>query len=267
MRILGMLLLIAGGVYAPPVFSAELPVWAKNQAHYARILNPIAAQVMAWIDRQQIDSQQVILLENAELLQTDDSHFRFELDTEHHAPKQLNRKTTRFDFIASHGDMPRLEHVKPIIVEQIDQNQVRFYNPKTQLYYRARELAYWWLAHLDGVDDARDQVAVSSWIENAKFESERLTTIETTTTKDTPTLTQGGHLLRTLTIEPNDQAKHYQLRLLIDWQGMLGNGKIGIASLEHIISIRQSDDGALIVERIVEHIRLPSLEPWTKILC
>jgi len=118
-----LLCIVGGVVFTSPAFSAELPDWAKNQKHYARILNPIAGQVMAWIDQQQIDNQQAISLENADLLQIDNSNFRFELDTKHHAPKLYTIKTIRFDFVVNGSSIPRLATTQTNVVEQVSQNQ------------------------------------------------------------------------------------------------------------------------------------------------
>jgi hypothetical protein len=268
-RTLVFLLSIVGGViFAPSTFSAELPDWAQNQNHYARILNPIAAQVMAWIEQQQIDSKQAISLISADLLQIDNSHFRFELGTKHHSPKQQTTKTTRFNFIANETSSPQLETNQTSIVEQVNQSRASPFNNNGPLYYRARELAYWWLAHLDGVNNAHKQNALSPWINKASFKSERTQKHNAISTAMQPEISKsGGHLLRSIKIVPTAQTNQYELRLFVDWQGTLVNGKSGIANLEHIMFARLLDDGTFIVERIVEHVHLPSLEPWTKILC
>lgn len=266
MRILTFLMVLVGGAVSPSAFAVELPDWAQNQAHYAQTLNPIAAQVMQWTDQQQTSKSQVIKFDNADLVKTGPDQFRFELVADYLQSKQQLLKTTHFYFTTHENLIPTLTSIQSEVIKSNTVDQASSVNHKTQqLHYRAREIAYLWLAHLDGITDAHTQVSLAKWIENASFT--RAKTDQQFHAIDAPSLSNGGHLLRTIKIEPTGQNNQYTLKLNIDWQGKLTNGKTGIASMEHIMFAHLNNDGAIIVERIIEHSRLPSLAPWTKILC
>ena len=267
-----LLLVLAGGLVTLPAFSGELPEWAKDQQHYARILNPIAAKVMNWLDKEQISTGKSISLKDASLNKTGENQFDFILEKQLSGAEPSTLITT-FVFVINEGALPHLTATNSRVVDvpaQItsqapllassqslnsdDQNMDR-------LIYRSREVAYWWLAHLDGVAHARDQAAISNWINQVSIQS----------TANQPTVAgvegNGGHLLRTLTIKREEQSSQFELRLMIDWKGKLANGKPGLARLEHILTGQILDDGSLMIERIVENALLPDLQPWTNILC
>lgn len=278
MRMIRLLLfiLIGGGVTLPAL-SGELPEWAEDQQHYARILNPIAAKVMRWLDKEQISTGKSIALKDASLDKISEHHFRFILGNQLNGAEPSDMIITSFDFTLKNGALPYLEAVSSTVEQYPDQISLQSSSqPLAQgllqtissedalierLSYRSREAAYWWLAHLDGVTDARNQAAIVDWIDQVSIHS----------TADQPTLAgvegAGGHLLRTLTLHSGKKAGQYEIRLMIDWKGRLANGKPGLARLEHILSGRLLDDGSLIIERIVENALLPDLQPWTKILC
>lgn len=269
-RFICLLTLIIEGAYAPSVFSKELPHWAQNQHHYANILNPIAAQVMGWVELNQQKNNTMIVLTKAGLTHINNDHYQFDLTTTHTSKSVTTSKQTRFIFQSDQHLTPSLQSIDSKAIKQFNAPKLAPTPSKnTLLYYRARELAYWWLAHLDGHKKARLQGALTPWINKATFQSTRHQNTQKKRSALLPDIPNfGGHLLRQINIEPSHQAENqFKIHLLIDWQGTFKNGKTGIANLEHILIARLLDDGTLLITRITESTHLPSLEPWTKILC
>lgn len=126
MRTLVLLLGIVGGAFiASPANSEGLPGWARSQSHYARILNPIAAQVMSWVDAQQVEDTQEIWLKSADLLQITPSHYRFELGVKQGEQLRQSINTIDFDFHAIEGQIPQ---------EMVMEVNMSHYNQHANLY-------------------------------------------------------------------------------------------------------------------------------------
>lgn len=257
-----ILLSMAGGLLNPLVMAQnELPVWAKNQRHYARTLNPIAAQVMQWVEQQRLTTGRRILLKKADLQAIDAQYVQFILTSQHDGASNTKEYRTRFDFSVGSGlNLPAsMEAVKSILNREIEQPGDAIIQPQEneQLIYQARVLAYWWLANLDGIDTSES------------FPEMNAINLQRTDGKAAMNSFQrnGGHLLRSIKIATEEAKDKVKIELIVDWKGKLVNGKSAIARFKQTVYARLQKDGSLKIERIVEQPLLPTDKPWVKLLC
>ena len=142
-----------------------------------------------------------------------------------------------------------------------------------QQYYKSREFAYAWLAYMDGVKAMGSQINIDHWIDKANY-SVKIGSFEldekvgSALPKRNQYLGIGGHLLRSVTAKEVDgRPHHFELDIIIDWEGTDPSSISAIAKINQVIQYKLEEDGTLIVLSIKEKHLLPDLQTWQKLLC
>ena len=166
---------------------------------------------------------------------------------------------------------------KPVIInivtDKTEQAKIVSTVKFNRSYYKAREFAYAWLAHLDGVGEMTSVIHAEKWLDNASYSmkiggDEVEGKISATLAKRKQYLAKGGHLLRSLEVkELNNKSNVFMLDLIIEWEGVNHKGKPVQAKIHQEIEYRIQDNNAWQVISIKEKHLLPDNESWVRLLC
>ncbi len=190
--------------------------------------------------------------------------------------KKYQTKVINEVFLFQISDSSRPEIRKITRLSSKPENDTTDSNPASAFqheYYKSREIAYAWLAYMDGANSMGSQINIDHWLDSANY-SVKIGSFELderlvySLQKRNQHLGKGGHLLRSVTANKIEgKPNHFELDLIIDWKGTTSDGKPSLAKINQLIQYKLQDDGSLMVLAINEKHLLPDMEPWQKLLC
>ena len=137
-------------------------------------------------------------------------------------------------------------------------------------YFQYREVAYTWLAYLDGAKlSASERVS----LESSQFNLHIGTKTWQGLTKKVVNLRKknlfkGGHTLRSVVLNKVLSSKNRKvIDLIVQWQGVDENGTSVIAKIKQTLAYKINKNHTWTLLTINEKHLLPDTEPWMGLLC
>ena len=182
--------------------------------------------------------------DNAGTLQTESRQETFSFNNDHSNLKLLD--------IKSHFEAPLKSDIN------------KKYNAE---YYLHREIAYAWLAYLDGSKTHKNKfnnIHYSVVIGSNKWSD----TAEQALQKRHPFLAKGGHLLHSVEAHPfKHNSPQRTIDLIIEWKGNNQNDTPVFAKIKQTIQYQRFNDGNWTIIDVKEKHLLPTDMPWQGLLC
>ncbi len=292
-RIFIILMILTGAAFAAPVDQTVNAEATERQA-YTTSLNAMASQLMNWygslID---IPDQIAFMPYSAEwedyrsryptgitqivLIKTDWSEtenpeqYQFTVDAEvrYQQSGVINLQKIQETFLFQ---VPFL--AKPIL-QKVTQNKVEEGKPtpKTgydRLHYKVREIAYAWLAYMDGV---RGLEVIENQLDQAEYDvtisgNQQQGGVADVLVARGQYLSKGGALLRTLDVKQGeDKPDQFTLSIMMEWKGVNQTGKPVLAKIQQEIECQIQENGEWHINKIKEKHLLPDVAPWSGLLC
>lgn len=274
--------------------AAPVNVETEERVRYTSSLNAMAMVIMNWYGNLILSPEQIVFkptsaewddyrkhypqqITQLQIMSTDvrkldnGNLYRFVVNTQiaYENAEGAHSQTMRdiFTFKVPLLAQPTIELIVEEEVEQVENIPEPAFN---RSHYKAREFAYAWLAHLDGVagdstvtqlfSDAHYAFKIGSDTEQG--------TVESVMNKRKQYLAHGGHRLHSLDVVFNDSnPEQVTLELIIEWKGVNQAGKPVLAKIHQEIKAEIQKNGIWRMDTIKEKHVLPDIAPWSGLLC